>query len=98
MQHEQLDHPVKKAMVVGASGGIGLAITRPFLRRRATTVATARRPSEKATLSELSDVHGDQLTLMSLEVCDDRSLSAIRRRSLEQRWQLDLLFDASGVL
>jgi NAD(P)-dependent dehydrogenase (short-subunit alcohol dehydrogenase family) len=82
-------------VVVGASGGIGLALASAILRRsRGSVVATARMPSLSAPLAALAAEHPGRVTLAACDLTDPASIAALA----EGCGPIDLLLNAAGVL
>lgn len=88
------------ALIVGASRGIGLALTRALLNQpRCTRVhAACRDPARAAGLAALLREHPDRLGMRALDVSAEKSIAdaadAIRAHSP----RLHLLINAAGLL
>lgn len=88
-----------QALVVGASRGIGLALTRALLAHPACgRVFAARRAAQPGPLEELARTHGKRLVLLSLDVTDDASIQAAAADVREQSPALHLLINTAGLL
>ncbi len=83
-----------RAMVVGASRGLGLAIARELLSRGWHVVATQRSP-EGTGLRDAAEAAGDLLEIETLDVVDHASVASLRTRLSHS--SLDLLFVVAGV-
>lgn len=91
------------ALIVGATGGIGEAIARqcaerPLLR---TLVLCARQATRSARLQSLRDEllgRGVQALLLDTDIRDEASLAALRAVLEDERIDLDLIVNASGLL
>jgi NAD(P)-dependent dehydrogenase (short-subunit alcohol dehydrogenase family) len=81
-------------LIIGASRGLGLALTREWLSRGWTVIATARSASQ-AGLQEVAGTSNGRLTIEPLEMTDVAAVDALRGR-LSGR-ELDLLFVNAGV-
>ena len=81
-------------LIIGASRGLGLALTREWLSRGWTVIATARSTSQ-AELRETAATSGGRLRTEQLEMTDVVAVNALRER-LSGR-ELDLLFVNAGV-
>jgi NAD(P)-dependent dehydrogenase (short-subunit alcohol dehydrogenase family) len=81
-------------LIIGASRGLGLALTREWLSRGWTVIATARSASQ-AGLQEVAGTSNGRLTIEPLEITDVAAVNALRGR-LSGR-ELDLLFVNAGV-
>jgi NAD(P)-dependent dehydrogenase (short-subunit alcohol dehydrogenase family) len=82
------------ALIVGASRGLGLALTEEFLKRNWHVVATARAASG-ARLHDLAARSGGRLEVETIDIVEPDQIAALRRR-LDGR-QFDLLFVNAGV-
>jgi NAD(P)-dependent dehydrogenase (short-subunit alcohol dehydrogenase family) len=81
-------------LVIGASRGLGLALTREWLSRDWTIIATARTTGQSG-LQETAATSDGRLTIERLEMTDVAAVKALRER-LSGR-ELDLLFINAGV-
>ncbi len=84
----------RRALIVGASRGLGLGLVRAYLDRGWDVVATARGRNEDA-LQRLRAEAGGRLAVDALEVTDDAAIRAMARRLGPTR--LDLLFVSAGI-
>jgi NAD(P)-dependent dehydrogenase (short-subunit alcohol dehydrogenase family) len=57
----------KLALVIGANRGIGLGVTKVFLRRGWDVIATARRPDEATALHDLEIAHPGRISISRLD-------------------------------
>jgi NAD(P)-dependent dehydrogenase (short-subunit alcohol dehydrogenase family) len=85
----------KRALVVGASRGLGLGLVRGFLDRGWDVVATTRR-RDNAALEDLARGAAGRLEIASLDVTDTGAIAGLRERIAGSR--LDLLFVSAGVM
>ncbi|MEU1424872.1 SDR family NAD(P)-dependent oxidoreductase [Kitasatospora sp. NPDC005751] len=83
----------RRALVVGASRGLGLVLADELARRDWQVIATTRRDS--AGLRAIADTRNGRLRIESLEMTSPRELSALRER-LDGR-RLDLLFVNAAI-
>ncbi|MFI8084398.1 SDR family NAD(P)-dependent oxidoreductase [Kitasatospora sp. NPDC086009] len=83
----------RRALVVGASRGLGLVLADELARRDWQVIATTRRDS--AGLRAIADARNGRLRIESLEMTSPRELSALRER-LDGR-RLDLLFVNAAI-
>jgi NAD(P)-dependent dehydrogenase (short-subunit alcohol dehydrogenase family) len=81
-------------LIIGASRGLGLALTLEWLSRDWTVIATARSASQ-AGLQEAAAASDGRLMIEKLEMTDIAAVNALRDR-LSGR-ELDLLFVNAGV-
>jgi NAD(P)-dependent dehydrogenase (short-subunit alcohol dehydrogenase family) len=84
----------RRAMVVGASRGLGLGLAAE-LRRRGWAVATARDAVGAARLEALAARPGSGLVAENVDITDAPVVDALRRRMDGQ--VLDLLFVNAGI-
>ena len=82
------------ALIIGASRGLGLALTREWLSRGWTVVATVRAAGHTA-LHETAEASGGRLRIEQLEMTDFAAVNALRERLSDL--ELDLLFVNAGV-
>src|SRR3984957_19226667 len=84
----------KTLLIIGASRGLGLALTREYLNRGWRVVATARN-NAKTALHELSETWGGQLEIETVDINHPDQVSALRTRLALRRF--DMLFVNAGV-
>jgi NAD(P)-dependent dehydrogenase (short-subunit alcohol dehydrogenase family) len=65
------------ALVVGATRGIGLGVTKEFLRHGWDVIATARDPAKAAALHELEAAHPGRVSIAQLDMNDPASLDGL---------------------
>jgi NAD(P)-dependent dehydrogenase (short-subunit alcohol dehydrogenase family) len=87
----------RTALVVGANGGIGLAITRRLLREHAVqrVYASYRRAESSAGLLEIDD---DRLHTFRADVTDPADLEGLADGIRANDDQPDLVINAAGIL
>ena len=85
----------RRALVTGASRGLGLEFVRQLLLRGDAVTATCRRPDDAADLAALADAHPGRLRVHPLAVDDAASRSAL---ALALDGPIDLLVHNAGVL
>lgn len=91
--------PEFQALVVGASGGIGLALTGALLARPdCGRVFAASRAGTSEALEQLATRHAGRLQTLRLDLCDEPSMQAAAARVRAQAPTLQLLINAAGVL
>jgi NAD(P)-dependent dehydrogenase (short-subunit alcohol dehydrogenase family) len=88
----------RRTLVTGASRGIGLEFVRQLLQRGDFVLATARHPERAKELGSLAQVHPERLQLLTLDVTDTESFSAVQAAVAERVPALDLLINNAGVL
>jgi NAD(P)-dependent dehydrogenase (short-subunit alcohol dehydrogenase family) len=88
------------AVVVGASKGIGLALTAAILQRGSgRVVAASRRPAESEALRSLAIEFPGRVTPIACDTTDAPSLQAMSAQIRQEHNQgIDLLLNVAGVL
>lgn len=71
---------MKNVIIIGANRGLGLGFTRHYLEVGYSVYATARNPAECDALDELRWEHGEQLTILELDVGDEASIAVLAER------------------
>ncbi len=84
----------QNAIIVGASGDLGLAMVSRFLSEGARCVATSNRSPER--LSDLKSANGDRLTTLAMDVKDGKSVQEAVT-SLPPGFSPDILVYNSGI-
>lgn len=90
--------PSQRAVVTGASRGLGLEFVRQLLARGARVVATCRRPASADELAALAKAHPGQLQVLALSVDDEASRQAFVQALAGMHDGLELLVNNAGVL
>lgn len=83
----------KTALIVGASRGLGLALTQEHLARGWRVIATSR--SQSSALADVASAARERLHLERLEMTDRGQIAALRERLAGE--QLDLLLVNAGI-
>ncbi|MBY0559412.1 SDR family NAD(P)-dependent oxidoreductase [Hyphomicrobium sp.] len=83
-----------KALIVGASRGLGLAMVEEYLSRGWDVVGTVR-GSGRTGLHDLKDKHGASLQIETVDIAEQDQIAALREKLAGQTF--DLLFVNSGV-
>jgi NAD(P)-dependent dehydrogenase (short-subunit alcohol dehydrogenase family) len=81
-------------LLIGASRGLGLALTEEYLRAGATVVATVRGPRRTA-LHDLVDVYPGRLEIETVDITEQQDITALHDRLNDRSF--DLLFVNAGV-
>ena len=91
--------PNAVSVVVGASRGLGLALSAALLQRSTgRVVALARQPEEAPALMALQEASGGRLSCFSCDVTDYESLRAMAKHVKAEHEQIDLLLNVAGIL
>jgi NAD(P)-dependent dehydrogenase (short-subunit alcohol dehydrogenase family) len=83
----------KTALIVGASRGLGLALTEEYARRGYRVIATVRTPS--AALDRVAAEFREHLEIETVDVTDAQAVTALKQRIKDRR--LDTLFVNAGI-
>ena len=84
----------KKALIVGASRGLGLALAQEFLKREWLVVGTVR-AEKKTKLHELADEFQGKLAIESVDITNVNQIAALENRLTGKVFYL--LFVSAGV-
>lgn len=89
----------KTAIITGANRGIGQAIVEMFARNHARIFACARKasPEFEATLQELSDCNGVEITPLYFDVTDFDAGKKALRDAMAKDKKLDILVNNAGI-
>ncbi|WEO99862.1 SDR family NAD(P)-dependent oxidoreductase [Streptomyces sp. FXJ1.172] len=87
-------HP-RTALIVGASRGLGHAMTAEFLGRGWNVVGTVRDTTARTPLHDLADQADGRVTIEHLDINDPLRLSSLHERLAHRR--LDVLFVNAGT-
>jgi NAD(P)-dependent dehydrogenase (short-subunit alcohol dehydrogenase family) len=86
---------METVLITGANRGIGLELTRQYLKRQTRVLAACRTPESAQSLSELKQSNPETLKIYPLEVTDDNSVKtladALRNESI------DVLINNAGI-
>jgi short-subunit dehydrogenase len=88
----------KVVVVVGATGGIGSALTRKLAPEGTRLVLAARDNSHLATLvSELPITNQDQILTVPTDITDPSQVETLMSKAVAQFGQIDVLVNAAGA-
>ncbi len=92
--------PEYRALIQGASRGIGLALVRALLDDPdcGQVLASCRRPQQSDALGALKHRFGDRLALLDLDVADADSVERSAQGLVDRRIGLDLVVNVAGIL
>lgn len=85
----------KRALIIGASRGIGLGLVDKYLGLGWSVVATERQPSATTVLGKLAAENAERLSTLALDINLAEQLTATT--AALQNQQFDLLFVVAGV-
>lgn len=84
----------KRALIIGASRGLGLGLTAELLHRGWSVIATVRDPAKAEGLQKLGAGNSGRLQIERIDVDRQPDLDALNRRLTDK---LDLLFVNAGI-
>ncbi len=84
----------QRALIVGASRGLGLALVAEYVKRGWHVIGTTR-GIERTGLHDLKDGHPDQIEIETLDITDSGQIDSLGKR-LDGR-TFDLLFVNAGI-
>jgi short-subunit dehydrogenase len=86
---------VKVVLITGASRGIGRACARILADSGMKVYGTARSVSQ-LPIDNISAKKGNNIEILQLDVCDDRSVAAVVGHILEKEGRIDVLVNNAG--
>jgi NAD(P)-dependent dehydrogenase (short-subunit alcohol dehydrogenase family) len=88
---------MKRILITGANRGLGLEFTRQLLERGDRVFAARRDPLKSHDLEKLQKKHGEQLSILQLDVRDEDRIVEVVAEVNEQVEGLDLLINNAGM-
>jgi len=82
-------------LITGANRGIGLELTRQYLKKKSRVLAACRIPERAQSLSELKHSNPDTLRVYPLEVTDDFSVKSLANEIRNET--VDVLINNAGI-
>ena len=86
------------SVIVGASRGIGLALSQALLQRGGSVIACCRKAAQSDGLRALQDNFPRQIRTEEIDVADQASATALGERVGASGAKIDLVFNVAGVL
>ncbi len=86
----------KTAFITGTTRGIGLELTKILLQKKYQVIATGRDTKKSKGLSSLRSDTKNALTLLDLDVTEDKEISKLKTE-LAGIQQIDLLINNAGI-
>lgn len=84
-------------MITGANRGIGLAFVDAHLNAGFTVFAGCRAPQSATDLQTRTEQHAGHLTVLQLDVTDDKSIQAVAEQVAEANSHLDRLVNNAAI-
>ena len=84
-------------LVTGANRGIGLALTKEYLKRGDTVFAGCRNPEKADDLNAMSASHADKLLVFRLDVTRSESTASAAQFVWGRTETLDVLVNNAGI-
>jgi len=87
----------KKALVTGASKGIGNAVAEAFLRNGAVVYAVSRSEGELAKLQAAAAEAGTEVVFKAADVSDEAAITAVIKEIIQESGGLDIVVNNAGI-
>jgi len=87
----------KKALVTGASKGIGNAIAEAFLRNGAVVYAVSRSEGDLAKLRAAAAEAGTEVIFKAADVSDEVAITAVIKEIIKESGGLDIVINNAGI-
>lgn len=84
-------------VISGAARGIGLELTRQYLKQGCRIFAGVRNPAAAIDLQELARSEKDQLVILELDVSSDQSVERFAKQVSTYVQNVDLLINNAGI-
>ena len=89
-----MDFTGKKVLLTGATGGIGQAVLKAFIKAGATVVASGTR---QEVLEEICGKLGDKAIPITCNLRDQESIKSLVNLSIEKMGSIDILVCNAGI-
>jgi NAD(P)-dependent dehydrogenase (short-subunit alcohol dehydrogenase family) len=86
---------METVFITGANRGIGLELTRQYLKKQTRVIAACRAPERAQSLSDLKESYSDALQVHPLDVTDERSVQLLVE--LLRGQSIDVLINNAGI-
>lgn len=86
-----------RVMITGANRGIGLGLTRYYLKRKDRVFAVCRIPKKAAELQDLCKEYGENLSLHALDVRESAQIETLHQEICGLTDGLDVLINNAGI-
>lgn len=87
----------KKALVTGASKGIGKAVAEAFLREGADVYAVSRTEGELEKLQAVAAEFGTQVVFKAADVSDEAAITAMVKEIIKESGGIDIVVNNAGI-
>ena len=87
----------KNVLISGCSTGIGYAIAETFARNGYNVYATMRNPQKSPALADLAKKENLPLTILTMDVDDDKSVKSAVQKVMDKAGQIDVLVNNAGI-
>lgn len=87
----------KNVLISGCSTGIGFAIAETFARNGFSVYATMRNPQNSPALAELAKKENLPITVLTMDVDDDKSVKSAVLEMMDKAGQIDVLVNNAGI-
>ncbi len=88
---------MNRVLITGSNRGIGLALVKESLVRGNQVFASCRLPEQAFELKKLEQAHSGQLSILHLDLADEKSYVTARDEVARQAGALDVLINNAGI-
>lgn len=88
----------EQILITGSNRGIGFAFVKEYMRHDVHIFASCRSPETAATLLQLKDDYPNKITLIPLEVTDEKQIASAFDAIKNKTEKLDLLINNAAIL
>ncbi|NHJ40624.1 MAG: SDR family oxidoreductase [Asgard group archaeon] len=86
-----------RILITGTNRGLGLEFVKQYLERGEEVIATCRRLEKASDLQKLKNKFGEKLTILQLEVGDQKSINKAHEFIKNKFDNLDILINNAGI-